>query len=283
MSISEAKVSDFNLGDLQGLNLTDFALPEAALSGVRHELYHSTGPGFVIFRNFLNADQVEHLRVFWGSFRTDQGYATFEGKHQFVAGCGNFVSRDPKNDNATFHNFLWNVPIDELTWTTAWMVQGLRNRISGRPFFAETIGNAGRVVNNRVVLTRNAETWIAPHRDYFNYDRRLEKGLYDLSRLQATLVLARKGEDYQGRGFVFEKNSGETISFGTDVEVHPGDLIVWRYNNLHSVEGVSSKPGQLGFLRFLYPLETLAAVAPVSRPSLLQRGLSAIKRKVASL
>lgn len=283
MNISNPKVSGFKLGDLDGLSLTSLALPESALGGVRHELYHSSGPGYVIFRNFLNPAQVAHLRTFWGTFTTDQGYAPFEGKHQFVAGCGNFVNRDRQNDNATFHNFLWNTPIDELTWTTAWMVQGLRNRISGRPFFAETVGASGRVVSNRVVLTRNAQTWIAPHRDYFNYDRRLEKGLYDLSRLQGTLILARKGEDYGGRGFVFEKNSGETISFGTDVELSPGDLIVWRYNNLHSVEGVTSKPGQLGFLRFLYPLETLAAGQAAGRASFLKRGLSALMRKAAAL
>ena len=274
-------VSNFAAGN--GVNLSTFAIPEAALVQNRRNLFHSTGPGYVIFRNFLDAGQVAHLRDLWSNVDPNFQHVPFEGKHQIVAGCPNMSSADDKG-NCTFHNFLWNQPLDELTWTIGWMVHGLRNRLSGRSFYAETLPGSGKVLNQRVVHTRNASTWIAPHRDYFYYDRRFEKNMYDFSRLQATLFLARKDEDYDGRGFVLETNGGKTISFGTDVEISPGDLVIWRYNNLHSVEGIVSRPDQIGFLRMLFPLETLATGmvqnSAAKQPSILRRGAYALKKRL---
>ena len=272
-----------NFAALGAVNLTALAIPEAALEPARRTLFLSSEPGYVIFRNFLDSGQVAHLRQFWAGVDPSFGHEPFAGKHQIVKDCPNMSVADDQG-NRTFHNFLWNQPLDELTWTIGWMVHGLRNRLSGRPFFAEALPGSGKVLNQRVVLTRNASTWIAPHRDYLVYDRRFEKNMYDFSRLQATLFLARKGEDYDGRGFVLETNAGTSLSFGTDIEIAPGDLAIWRYNNLHSVEGVVSKPDQIGFLRMLFPLETLAtasAVSPVApRPSIARRTVAALKRRL---
>jgi hypothetical protein len=118
-----------------------------------------------------------------------------------------------------------------------------------------------------VVLTRNAATWIAPHRDYADFERRFEKNRFDRSRLQATLFLSEKGVDYSGIGFVFEQNDGQKVVFGTDVPIVPGDLVIWRYNNLHEVAEVTTASDQFGFMRILYPPEDLVQPHPAASHS----------------
>jgi hypothetical protein len=97
-----------------------------------------------------------------------------------------------------------------------------------------------------------------------DYARRFEKNRYDPSRLQATLFLSEKGRDYASGGFRFETNQGKTIGFGDEIAVAPGDLVIWRYNNLHSVENVASASGQFGFMRIIYPPEDVAAMPPAT-------------------
>ena len=44
------------------------------------------------------------------------------------------------------------------------------------------------------------------------------------------------------------------------MEIKAGDLVLWRYNNQHAVMNISSKAGQLGFLRVLHPPELLDGI-----------------------
>jgi hypothetical protein len=133
----------------------------------------------------------------------------------------------------------------------------LRNRLSGRNAFDECLPGAGKAVNYRVVISRNPNTAVSLHRDYFDHARRMEKNAYDPSRLQATLFLSEKGRDYDGTGFRFTRNDGTAVVFGTDVPIAPGDLVIWKYTNWHAVEPVTARPDHLGFMRMIFPPEVI--------------------------
>lgn len=259
-------------------SLSGMSIAEEDLGPVREAIYHSRGPGYYLFRGFLDPAAVAHLRTFWTTIDPTPTYAPFSGKQAFHAGSPDYCLQDGEG-NRTFYNFFWNAPTDELTYVASMYVQAIRNRISGRIPYAEVYPHSGKAVCYRVILSRNAKTWIAPHRDYFDYERRLEKNRYDPSRVQATLFLSAKGRDYRGTGFTLESNQGKNLVFGDDVEVRPGDLAVWRYNNLHSVQDVSTDPGQLGFLRIIYPAEDIPArpLAPIPT-SRERRSLRALVR-----
>jgi hypothetical protein len=103
-----------------------------------------------------------------------------------------------------------------------------------------------------------------------DWNRRWVKGEFDPSRLQATLFLSDRNIDYAGSGFLFEKNNGHKITLGGDIPIQSGDLLIWRYGNLHSVENVKCTAEQFGFMRIIYPIYDLTDKAP-SPPKLSRR------------
>jgi hypothetical protein len=265
-------------GSISSLRLDELMLEEESLREVRQALYHSGGAGYHVFRGFLAEPWVDHMRRFWGAFRGGPGDRCFESKQQFHAGGSDLFSVDAR-DNRIFFNFFWNAPVDEVTYTTSLWILFLRNRLSGRAPFDELLPHTGRAVSFRVTLTKNADTWIERHRDFFDHERRFEKGAYDLARLQATLFLAHRGRDYRDGGFTLETNDGKPVLFGRDVPIEPGDLVIWRYNNPHGVEAVRSDPDQLGFLRVIHPIETLVSSAGRSG---LRSGLHSLRARLAA-
>ena len=137
----------------------------------------------------------------------------------------------------------------------------------------------------RVVLTRNGRDIVRPHQDWVGKN-------FDPRRLQASLFLSEKGPDYRGRGFVFQSNQGQDVSFGTDVEIQRGDLAFWRYNNVHRVDDVETDPGQLGMLRLIFPPEAIqprlsrreslrgAVLGAVARNSFLMERVRPVYRRL---
>lgn len=269
MSISDAPFS------FDGMSVA-----EGALRPVRMALYHSGGDGYFVFRNFLSAEAVDYMRRFWSGVDPAATHTLFPGKAHIYAGCPDYYLVED-DGSRTFHNFFWNAPLDELTRTAAAYVVMLRNRISGRAPFTEFLPHSGKAANYRVVISRNRKTWIPPHRDYADFERRFEKDRFDPSRLQATLFLAEKGRDYDGTGFRFERNDGRSVVFGTEVPIAPGDLVIWRYNNLHSVEDIVSTPDQAGFMRMLFPLEDVAALPPAPAAATTVNGRRSMPSRVA--
>ena len=53
--------------------------------------------------------------------------------------------------------------------------------------------------------------------------------------------------DYKGSGFLFTKNNGETIALETELDLKPGDLVFWRYNNTHQIKSVVALNEKVGF------------------------------------
>jgi hypothetical protein len=153
----------------------------------------------------------------------------------------------------------------------------LRNRLSSRNAFQDLAGR--QALSYRVTLNRNFEEWIAPHRDFMDWDRRWEKGQFDPSRLQATLFLSDSGADYSGNGFFFQTNDGRDITLGKQVPIRSGDLLIWRYGNLHSVENVKCNDDQFGFMRIIFPVYDLVDKPP-RPPSIRTRALTRAKHLI---
>ena len=260
MPLTEQAPSRIEAG-LERFSFESLAIPDEELARLRRDLYHSTGPGYVVFPGFLAEDAVRHIQSIWPNIDPARTHKVFWSKQDMSAACSDFYTADNLG-NRNFYNFVFNTPVDEVTWTASVFVHMLRNRLSGRPPFAEMFPVSGRALSYRVVITRVAKTWAKPHRDYMQDPTSLDRNKYDLSRLQATLFLSEKGRDYSGTGFRFERNSGRTVTFGTDVPVKAGDLVIWRYNNLHSIEDVSAADGQLGFMRIIYPPEIMHPPRP---------------------
>lgn len=256
------------------------SVPEEALHAARMELYHSSGPGYVVFRDFLRPDQVAHIRQLWSSLDPAMTHVLFPGKQLIYNGCPNYYLVET-DGSRTFYNCLWNLPTDEVTHVASLQAHMLRNRLSGRLFCADTTPFIGNALVYRVILSKDYHLWAAPHRDYMNYEQRFEKNRYDFSRLQATLNLSQKGVDYDGVGFKFRRNDGREIVFGDDVEVAPGDLIVWRFTNEHSVTDIATGEGRFGFMRILHPAEQLRPpLAPPGRRERVLARLAAIPQRV---
>ena len=195
------------------------------------------------------------MRDVWLRPQAMEKFQKMEGKENFHFGCPNFYSHYG-DDHKVFNNFLWNTPLDDLTFSSTFFVQLLRNRIEGQTAFYEIFPfHSSHAVSYRVVNTRNCDVWIDWHQDWYDKTNLTDKRKYLLSRVQATLFLAKHGVDYDGDGLLFENNQGEMLVIGKDVEIEPGDLMIWRYNNLHSVRNIIVGEEQLGFLRILYPPE----------------------------
>ena len=252
------------------ITFDELYLREAALLPIRRQLYHSSGEGYFVFKGFLDVTQTEHMRRFWSSLEPQDWHKPYVNAERMYRGCPNYV--EEAKGQVSYLNFLWNEPPDELTHAVAFAIQMLRNRIEARNLYREIFPLAGRSASYRIVLSRNIDEIVVPHRDWVGE-------AFDPRRLQVTLFLAEKGKDYEGIGFGIETNYGKSKVFGEDVEVHPGDLVLWRYNNLHFAREVSSD-GTIGFMRMLMPPEEIVDQSTALRlrtiEDRLRRGLKRI-------
>lgn len=228
------------------------AIPEEALRPIRHDLYHSSGPGYYVFRNFLDPEIAAHMRRFWSELRLAHVHQPLpaEGVKMLVSGCPDYYYGTQDGDHRGYLNFFWNHPADEVSYAVAMQAQWLRNRVMGRTPQAEIFPLSGRAVSYRIVISMRGKVVTRPHRDFDGND-----WIQDPSRLQATLYLCTPGADYTGDGFILETNQGSNVRFGHEVRVANGDLVLWRYSNYHSVLNVESSSDQCGFIRMLFPIE----------------------------
>jgi hypothetical protein len=245
------------------------------------ELYHSGGPGYAIFPRFISPEDADHIVSFWSSLDASVTHERFFGKKAFSVGCPNYAYGPDQHRNLAYYNFLWNEPQDEMTYTIAFVVRMLRNRVEGRMPFGEIFPYSGHGGGYRITISRGGGTIVPPHQDWIGEN-------FDPRRLQATLFLTERGRDYEGHGFTFRNNQGKDLEFGTDVPIDAGDLVLWRYNNLHSVRDVTTKPGDRGMVRMIFPPETIHPKrAPmVKLTEVVNRGLRGapgLRRRLGSL
>jgi hypothetical protein len=215
----------------------------------RRNIFEDSRPGYHLFRGFLDPATAATIATVWARPDTLARTPRYYGRYALYEGCPNYVDRSLKGTVSAF-NFFWNPPIDEATYSIAYQIQTMRNRVEGQPVYREfSPWSNHRAASFRVVRDRHGANLVPSHRDF------LAKEDVDTQRTQVTLFLSEKGRDYEGTGFMFSTNQGRRISLGTDVVVAPGDLMIWRYNNEHQVDEVRSSDSDFGFMRLIFPPE----------------------------
>src|SRR6185436_13332477 len=109
-------------------------IPEDMLAPIRKRLYHSSGDGYYVFRNFVPPAVVAHMRTIWSSIDPRLTHRPWEGNHLVYAGCPDYFDQGA-DGSRLFYNFLFSHPVDEATREISVAVHMLRNRLSGRNAF----------------------------------------------------------------------------------------------------------------------------------------------------
>lgn len=254
------------------INYSSFLLPESELNGIRKVLYSPTGDGFYVLKGFLPENIGQHIRRFWSEIIDtsclNRSFC-YKTRNEFFFGHPNVyrVAKDDTHDVKVFHNYLWNYPHDEVTHQIAHMVISMINQLERKPIYHELHpmryrsdekdAFKGCMLSYRVIQTFNNAT-VPEHRDFGKDD---PHNCFP-EKLNATLILSEHGKDYGGEGMSFTTNAGRKLILNKDLQLTTGDLLLWRYANLHGVDGVKSEAGQKGFMRIIYPREGVYDYAP---------------------
>lgn len=236
-------------------------LDDDAIKSIRHELYHSQGLGFHVFRNFLSAHEIQHMRHVWSDYDWTLTHTKFLGKSNQTLQAPDQFDHDEARNTQSYWNYYWNKSKRcGYTQETCSSIQVLKNLISGKsPFdeFAVTkIAGHNYVAAYRVVNTFSVKNFTGEHMDWGPRENPLDKR-HQPGRLQCTLFLSSYGEDYMGEGFYLTNKRGIKSYFGRDVGVKAGDLVIWPYNSPHGVGEIIAEDPKIGFLRIVFPSESL--------------------------
>lgn len=224
---------------------------------IRKEIYHSDGKGYYLFKNFLPKDYVTHIKTFWfNEAINDQNIKKFKSKSDIFFGCPNYryASNKENLNNIIFYNFLWNTPSDQLTFDLSIQILMLRNIIMSKSISNNLFHKNSIHYNTfRVVKTLESNNIVPYHKDW------ITEPYFDPSALQATLFLSQNGKDYSGKGFSIENNDGQMQFFDTASNnvIKEGDLMFWRYNNLHGISDKIKPLNDSGFTRMIFPVENI--------------------------
>ena len=232
-------------------------LDDEVLHSIRREVYHSEGPGYFVFRKFIPIEYTKHIFDYWTKIVVpSKSHKKFISRELLKPGSPNYYT-ESANGSRTFYNPFWNSPTDEVTHEVCFKIAQLRNQIESRPCFSEIFPVIGRrCVIPRIVITKKGENILAPHSDYGLSES--NPANIDLRRTQATLYLSKFGKDYGGSGFIFTVNQGNQIQMEKELNLNPGDLVIWKYSNTHSIDNIDASEEDAGFVRILFPPEKLS-------------------------
>ena len=171
-----------------------------------------------------------------------------------TTGSPNYYYNKPNISDVSYCNFMWNKPNSILTHEIAFIIQQIRNQIEGNPIYHGLMGDDQQFLQYRVCNSVSPGQIVYPHGDFIEQERRdpAADHKFDPKRIQATLALSTHKQDYDGDGFIFTTNQGIKVNLG-DIGVEAGDLVLWRYGNIHEVKNIIVGDGQSGFLRIIYP------------------------------
>jgi hypothetical protein len=247
-------------------------LSDSELALHREALYGDGKPGYTVLKQYLTTDEVAHLHQVWKKNPPDPA-------------CFDTVPREPKligqrpfaffgNRRTCYYNYLWNKPIDEFSHTLCFSIALLRNQLQQTPLYFNLAPNGRRLASYRLILSdtyKEGDIEVQPHQDFSTEKYKTEEPESQLY-LQATLFLSEYGVDYTGRGFYFTTNQGEKLYLGRDLDIKPGDLMIWRYINVHGVDDTQALPGGMGFMRMVFPHEDIdVSEIRIKKPSPLKR------------
>lgn len=238
------------------ISFSNFSLSENELWQIRRELYHSDGQGFVVMRNYVTTELAQHISDYWCHFveseKTHEKLAKF--KNPFFVNCPCYF--DETKFSRVYHNPFWSNSFDSIANQVGLSITFLRSQIERKLYASEIFPTVGRrCVIPRVVVTKAGENILEPHSDYGLGEKDPQN--VDLSRLQCTLFLSEFGKDYEGSGFMIENNQNKVISIEKELEVLPGDLLIWKYSNQHSIDRITELESGCGFVRMLFPPELI--------------------------
>lgn len=245
---------------------------DSELLPLRDELYNINKPGYIILRNYISPAQVAHLQQFWQKTPPDRGYFDTHPVEPKVFKQRPFAFFGQRR--TCYHNYLWNPALDELSHTLCFEIALLRNRLQEKPSYFNLAPNGKRLASYRVIVSgtyKEGDIEVEPHQD-FSEEQYIIGEPDSQKYLQATLFLSERGVDYTGNGFHFTTNQGEKIYPGRDLDIKPGDLMIWRYINWHGVDGTQALHDGVGFLRMIYPHEDVVLnEVRIEKPSLLKK------------
>ena len=264
------------------ITFKDFTLSPNLLQEMRESLYLSTENGFYIIRGFLSNSNAQHLRKIWTNVPKGT-FPPFPGKHTVYLGGSNGVNITGKN--VTYWNYPWNLPYDEVSAACSLYIHQILSVLEERSvtdfIYSENVTLAFRVIHTK---DKEGEYEIEPHTDFYDPDNKLGRNslgfpLHNRAKLMATLFLSEPHEYCQG-GFKFRTNFGKDIVIGSGLEVLPGDLLIWRHSNLHSVVPPSPNNNELGFLRLLFTYEGYLRKKEFSLGESFLLGLATVKELI---
>ena len=224
------------------------------ITEIRNQLYKSDSDGYYVFKNFITEINLQRMRNYWLNKNIDINFSKFIKNQDVTVRSPNYYYAKPNDSDRAYCCFLWNSPHCQITHEVAFEIQYLRNVIEDRPIYFGLNGLQGQYLQYRVCNSVSEGQIVYPHGDFIEMSRSDSAANHDFdpSRLQATLLLSSPEKDYSGDGFIMENNQGKELSF-CDMGAKAGDLILWRYGNIHQVRGIKISGDQTGFMRIIYP------------------------------
>lgn len=220
---------------------------------IRKSIYKESG--FYIVRGFIDKAMSRAMAARWFSGDYNYFFADYIPNKDIRFGSPDYLIERPTPDDWAFVNHVWNKPIDEITLDAVVEAQRFRNLVEGNALHHGLALYDRHVLQYRVCRTLSAGQTVKPHADFmeeFRHDPLADHG-FAPHRCQMTLFLSDYGDDYRDGGFKFTTNADKQILFGRDEAVNSGDLVIWKYSNVHEISGIQTLNADLGFARIIFP------------------------------
>ncbi len=223
------------------------------IQAIRKDIYH--GPGFYIIPNFIEKSLAKAMAARWFSGRYNFYFSDYIANKDIRPDSPNYLIERPTPDDWGFVNHIWNRPVDDITYDAVAEAHRLRNLVEGNALQYGLASYDDHILQYRICRTVSDGQAVKPHADFMEEYRHDPLGDHGFAphRCQLTLFLSDYGSDYQDGGFKFITNDDQKILFGRDEAVNSGDLIIWKYSNVHEVSSVRCINPDLGFARIIFP------------------------------
>ncbi|MFT5165469.1 MAG: ubiquinone/menaquinone biosynthesis C-methylase UbiE [Saprospiraceae bacterium] len=228
-------------------------LKDKDIQSIREELY--LGKGYVVFRGVVPMEIVNHLQCFWKNEKK-WGIQNHFNKYLDIRYQGLDISLKNKKQ-LIHHNFFWNNPREETTYSLAWELQAFRNRIEGQPidwgylphYYTPGEQKHLRYVSSYRIACTSQDVSVPIHSDWD----------LDHSKIQISVMLSSYGRDYVEGGMLINDQfrGGEAVNISQKENLQAGDVLLFRYAHTHGVAPVQSTLNGKGYDRMLMPIEVV--------------------------
>lgn len=224
------------------------------IDNARQDIYFRHG--YTIIKNFVDKPLLRALARRWATGQYNYHFHGYLKNTEVTMQSPNYLLNKPGTDDWSFCMHMWNPPIDEELHSICLEAQQIRNLIEGRALFYGLQCHDRTILQYRLSRTLSTATSVFPHADFMEEERKdsMVDHSYDPRRCQMTLFISDYNVDYKDGGFHLQNNQDEQILFGRDIEANAGDLVIWKYSNMHHVGGVVPIDKDIGFSRVIFPM-----------------------------